>query len=311
MPGPLVAIFHQPPRDGDPPLTHVLAEARQRLVAGQVRLFAAAGAGRVLVVPGREGGSVETFGERLVRLVRDERVREGLIVLGSGAVPLLHLAEARLLVEAAGAGGRVTLTNNRYSSDVCAVSDAAALLDLPRLPSDNALPRWLEERAGFRVGELRARDRLAIDLDTPLDLALLALVRDAPRSLRELAAAEHVSVPRRDELRALAADPRRELLVFGRSGSRTLQWLERNVRCRVRFLAEERGLRAASALAIGANDGATSAEVSAAARSQSWLPGEAKAASSSPCATRVSRNARECTLGCGRISGFRPASLSR
>ena len=37
----------------------------------------------------------------------------------------------------------------------------------------------------------------------------------------------------------------------GRSGSRTLLWLERNVRCRVRFLAEERGLRASSPLAIG------------------------------------------------------------
>jgi hypothetical protein len=51
------------------------------------------------------------------------------------------------------------------------------------------------------------------------------------------------------------ADPFRELLVFGRSGSRTLGWLERNVRCRVRFLAEERGLRASSPLAVGADAG--------------------------------------------------------
>jgi hypothetical protein len=62
---------------------------------------------------------------------------------------------------------------------------------------------------------------------------------------------ERLAVPRADELRALAADPRRELLVFGRAGSATLRWLERNVRCRVRFLAEERGLRASSPLAIG------------------------------------------------------------
>ena len=51
-------------------------------------------------------------------------------------------------------------------------------------------------------------------------------------------------------IRALASDPRRELVVFGRGGSRQLGWLERNVRCRVRFLAEERGLRASSPLAI-------------------------------------------------------------
>jgi hypothetical protein len=56
------------------------------------------------------------------------------------------------------------------------------------------------------------------------------------------------------DLRALTADPRRELLVVGRSSSRTLRWLERNVRCRVRFLAEERGLRASSPLASDPND---------------------------------------------------------
>jgi hypothetical protein len=60
-----------------------------------------------------------------------------------------------------------------------------------------------------------------------------------------------LQAPRRSDLRAIAADPRRELLVFGRAGSATLRWLERNVRCRVRFLAEERGLRASSPLAIG------------------------------------------------------------
>ena len=252
MNGLLVAIFHQAPRDGDPPLTHLLAEARHRLVSRHVTLFLSAGAERVRVVPGREDGATESFGERVVRLLREENLGGGgLVLLGSGAVPLLRAADARRLVGTATSPGRVALTNNRYSSDVCAVSDAAALADLPALPSDNALPRWLEERAGFRVGELTARDRLAIDLDTPLDLALLALVPGAPRSLREVAVAHGLIVPRRDALRELAADPRRELLVFGRSSSRTLRWLEQHVRCRVRFLAEERGLRASSELAIG------------------------------------------------------------
>src|SRR5262249_30343375 len=57
---------------------------------------------------------------------------------------------------------------------------------------------------------------------------------------------------RADQLRALAHDQQRELLVFGRAGSSTLRWLERNVRCRTRFLAEERGLRASSPLAMDA-----------------------------------------------------------
>jgi len=251
MATPLVVIFHQPPRAGDPPLIGLLARARDALVTHQVALFDRAG-GRVSVLPGRDpsSGTGESFGERLARLVDEEPVQGGLIVLGSGAVPLLTLAGARRLVATAAGGDRVALTNNRYSSDVCAIGRPGVLRDLPPLPSDNALPRWLEERADQAVAELPGRDRLAIDIDTPLDLALAARIPSVPATLRRLAAQEGFAIPRRDELRAVAADPRRELLVAGRSGSRTLVWLERHARSRVRFLSEERGLRASSDLAI-------------------------------------------------------------
>jgi hypothetical protein len=68
--------------------------------------------------------------------------------------------------------------------------------------------------------------------------------------LRDAVTNARIAIPRLEELRAVVRDPLKELLVFGRSGSRTLAWLERNVRCRVRFLAEERGMRASSPLAI-------------------------------------------------------------
>ena len=133
------------------------------------------------------------------------------------------------------------LTNNRYSSDICAVSEARVLLGVPPLRSDNGLPRWLDEVAGADVRELRGRQRLALDLDTPLDLALVAMAARVPGDLRRLARA--VTVPRLEALRAVAADPRRELLVSGRSSAGTLRWLERHTRCRVRALIEERGLK--------------------------------------------------------------------
>lgn len=255
MAGVDVVIFHHAPRADDPPLVRLLAEARSRLLEHQLDLWGEAGASRVLVVPGREdapsaaAAGAESFGRRLARLVDEQRIRR-LVVMGSGAVPLLQARDAERLIEAAARPGRRAATNNRYSSDVCAVSDARALRSLPALPSDNALPRWLEERAGFVVSDLPGRSRLALDLDTPLDLSLISLSDRAPAGLVALAAQHDLTVPQRESLRALSADPRGELLVFGRSGSRTLRWLERNVRCRVRFLAEERGLRASSPLAI-------------------------------------------------------------
>jgi hypothetical protein len=266
VPDVTLILFHTPPRTTDPPLTRLLGEARRTLAERHVALFRSTGVDRIVVAAGRGvlpatqrlAGALPparptrgtSFGEALAGLVRDEAI-EACVVMGDGAVPRLRATDAARLVGAARAGGRRALANNRYSSDVCAVADASALLRLAPLPSDNALPRWLEEIAGFDVDELHGRDRLGLDIDSPLDLALLALATGAPASMRALATREGIGVPHLEELRAVAADPRRELLVFGRSSSRALSWLERHVRCRVRFLAEERGMRASSPLAIG------------------------------------------------------------
>ena len=248
MPGPLVLIFHRPAAASDPPLVRLLADVRGRLAEAQSALFVRAGAGEVRWIGRAEDSqSPASFGAALAALAP---AGDGVIVLGSGAVPRLGPRDARQLVEVAGSGLRRALTNNRYSSDVCAIGVGAALRNLPPLPSDNALPRWLEERARFAVGELAARDRLALDIDTVQDVGLWALARDAPAWVGELVVSEGIGLTRREELRALSADPYAELLVFGRAGSATLRWLERSVRCRVRFLAEERGLRASTPLAI-------------------------------------------------------------
>jgi hypothetical protein len=247
MTGPLVVIFHQSSRDGEPPLTALLASARQLMVRHHVEMFRRAGAASLIIIAAREDAPSRTFGERLAAIVAEERPRRGIVVLGGGAVPLLRHRDATHLVRAASARGRRALTNNRYSSDVCAVSDARILLDLPPLPSDNALPRWLDEVAGTPVRELRGRRRLALDMDTPLDLALVAMTRRVPSDLRRLASV--VRIPGIDALRAVAADPRRELLVLGRSSASTLRWLERRTRCRVRALVEERGLKVSAGAA--------------------------------------------------------------
>ena len=76
----------------------------------------------------------------------------GLVVLGSGSIPLARAADLRRFVEVAAGPAGHALANNRYSADVVAISRAADLAGLPPLPADNALPRWLEERAGVAVG---------------------------------------------------------------------------------------------------------------------------------------------------------------
>lgn len=233
-----VIILHPPP-DGDGPLTAMLHEARDRLAEHQVALFQTAGADEVSIDRRPKAAS---FGRRLDELAAT--VRGGLVLLGAGAVPRLRPTDARRLVATAYGDGSEALTNNRHSSDVVGVAEAGWLGGLGDVLADNELPRRLAER-GITVGELPGRDRLAFDLDTPLDVALLALTPGAPDPIRELARQQTLVVPRLVELRAIAGDPRAELLVAGRASSRTLAWLERRTACRIRFLAEERGLRTA------------------------------------------------------------------
>jgi hypothetical protein len=161
----------------------------------------------------------------------------GLVVLGSGAIPLASARDRRDLVAAAGSEGRVALTNNRYSADVVAIARAWPTLDaLPDLPSDNALPRWLGDAAGYDVSDLRGRWQLAVDVDVPFDLVLIGAGADAPMDI----SASHAAIAR---VKAVALDPAAELLVAGRTSATTLAWLERNTPSRTRALVEERGLR--------------------------------------------------------------------
>jgi hypothetical protein len=245
MTRPAVLIFHRPAAAGEPALVSFLGDVRAELARRQAALFERAGAAPAQIVDEWHEG--QSFGEVLAQLAP---ARGGLIVFGSGAVPRLSPADARRLVAIAASGQRQAITNNRYSSDIVAVGRAGVLRNLPPLPSDNPLPRWLEEVARYSVTELPGKERLALDLDTALDVCLAALAPGAAAWLRDAVADARLAIPRLEELGAVVRDPLKELLVFGRSGSRTLAWLERNVRCRVRFLAEERGMRASSPLAI-------------------------------------------------------------
>jgi hypothetical protein len=239
MPSVAVRILHPEPGASAGPLTRRLAEARAR-VAERHRLgFLAAGADDVEVVSGPPDD--RSFGKRLGGLLASGAPTGGLVILGSGAIPVANDADRRAFVAIAASDERVALANNRYSADVVAIARLASLPPIPDLPGDNALPRWLEEVAGYGVDDLRRRWRLGFDLDSPLDVVLLG----------EREPGDALVADRLAAVRAVAADRRSELLVAGRSSAATLAWLERHTAGRVRAWVEERGLRASSRLAQG------------------------------------------------------------
>jgi len=176
------------------------------------------------------------------------------VVLGSGAIPLATPADRRELLEIAGRDGPYAITNNRYSGDVVGIAridqliaGPAEMLDgLAAMTADNALPRWLAETAGYRVLDRAGRNRLQVDLDSPLDAVILGRVDRWWADRPELRRDPPVEVlARLAAIAAVAGDPSAELIVHGRTSARTLRWLERSTRSRTRALVEERGLRTA------------------------------------------------------------------
>ena len=247
-----VLIFHPPPAAGAGALTAALDAARRELATRHAAGFRAAGAAEVAVV---EEAHDEPFGARVRRLARSIST-PGLVILGSGSLALARSEDYDAFVAAAASDRPTALANNRYSADAVAVSRAVVLGDLPDLPADNALPRWLEEVAGYPVADLRRRGRLAFDLDSPADVLLLGGAPPAAAGASPLPARLHA-------IQSVMADRRSELTVAGRTSVSTLAHLERRTACRIRALVEERGLRAASRLAQAPGGAAVSARAPA------------------------------------------------
>jgi hypothetical protein len=233
-----VAILHADAGDDAGPLTRATAAARLAVAERHVEGFLEAGATRARIQAGPPDG--RSFGARLRGLLRDIG-GGGLIVLGSGSVPLATMADRIAFVRAARSDQPRALTNNWYSADIAAIARArTALASVPDLTTDNALPRWLAEVAAIPVDDRRRSSRLGIDLDGPLDLVLLG-----DRWISRLEDAD--VAPVRATIQAVQAvvhDARAELVIAGRVSAANLAWLEARTASRTRALIEERGLRA-------------------------------------------------------------------
>jgi hypothetical protein len=191
------------------------------------------------------------FGQELSRIVHEKGL-DRVCTIGAGAGALLETSELRALREDLESSEAVVLSNNSYSADLVAFTPAAALdaIDLPA--TDNPLPRRLHQQAGLSSRQLEKSAATLLDVDTPTDAALLTRHPRCPPELRTLSAWQEILAGRIDELMRLVTTPEKELLVAGRVGAPVWTFIETQTACRVRMLAEERGMQAAGRDTSGA-----------------------------------------------------------
>ena len=218
---------------GFAPLLAVTADAEGRAAFG--------GAGADVVAPSTDPFH---FGEELLALSR-ARGLERMATIGAGAGALMSTAELTRLREDIDGGEALVLSNNYYSADLVAFTPASALsvIDLPA--TDNPLPRRLHQQGGLSSRQLERSAATLLDVDTPADAAVLKRHPACPPQLRALDTWDGELGMRIDSLMRLVTTPERELIVAGRVGAPVWSYLESQTACRVRMLAEERGMQAA------------------------------------------------------------------
>ena len=116
-----VWILHPEPGAGAGPLERWVAAERSRIAERHRDGFLRAGAATARIVSGPPDDT--SFGARLRGLVEEARPGPGgVIVLGSGAIPLATIRDRRSFVATAAAATPTALANNRYSADVVSIA---------------------------------------------------------------------------------------------------------------------------------------------------------------------------------------------
>ena len=253
-------------RAGDSDVERRLDEIKVAIGASVLRRAKAAGFGTLVAITGDRDatGAFAKAGAEVVapttvpfhfgREVSELSTARGLdrvCTIGAGAGALFTVDQLRALREELEGSEALVLSNNYYSADLVAFTPTSALsvIDLPA--TDNPLPRRLHQQGGLSSRQLERSAATLLDVDTPADAAVLKRHPACPEELRGLATWDAELGDRIEALMRLVTTPERELVVAGRVGAPVWSYLETQTACRVRMLAEERGMQAAGRDASG------------------------------------------------------------
>jgi hypothetical protein len=183
------------------------------------------------------------FGRRLSAAVRRHEL-ERPVYVGSG-LPLVKRDELAKVARAVTEAQKAVVANNFFSADMLGFVPGSVATELELPDNDRILPRFLRDHAGLENRALARTIANQFDIDTPGDLAILAYGGGAGPNLQRYVDAAAIDTSRLRHASALLTDRDAEVVVMGRVGTPTWQYLESETACRVRMFAEERGLQAA------------------------------------------------------------------
>jgi hypothetical protein len=181
------------------------------------------------------------FDARLRSLIATRRIQRPFYV-GGGSIPLLQTPELAALADRLAAAEDTVISNNFFSADFVGWTPGSAIDALDAIPSDNRLPQLFHAEAGLVSWAMERTTASQFDIDTPSDLAVLKLYQAGGPRLRAYLDSIEIDVQLYERASGFFLMPSM-VVVAGRVGSFTWQYLERETACRIRVLSEERGMQ--------------------------------------------------------------------
>ncbi len=264
---PLAALLMLPPH-GDSQVEAWLASARLAAAADLAeRLVEHPGFDPILVLaadeedraalsalggkPIQPSGAEFHFGAALNRVIEAYNLGE-IAYFGGASAPLLqtaHLDQAleKLRIDT----NPCAVVNNLYSTDWMMLNQSSILSGfVNRFPSDNPLGWVLATEAGIRVESMAAEAATRLDIDTPVDIALLRGHAALGQHMSEVVSRlDPVLCGRVDRILRLLQTPASSLAIIGRCSASVWRTLEERTQIWIRMFVEERGMVASRRLA--------------------------------------------------------------
>jgi hypothetical protein len=189
-----------------------------------------------------EPGKPFHFGKRLTEAV----IRYGLkrpVYIGCG-MPLIKGDELAAVASALSGQDAAVVSNNFFSADLIGFVPGDVVRDVELPDNDRAIPRLLVQQAVLINQALPRTISNQFDIDTPIELSILAYAGGAGPNLSAWLASHQMETERLEKAAWLFTDNMATVLIAGRIGGDVIEYLRTETASQTRVYSEERGMAA-------------------------------------------------------------------
>lgn len=190
------------------------------------------------------------FGHMLQKVINDYDLHN-VFYFGGASIPLIQTEELSQICQLLLSDSEVLLANNSQSADLVAFRPASMINRINLPPLDNMLANVLRDEADFQLELMPLTLGIVFDLDTPMDILLLAASAYSGQRTREAIRKLDLDLDRIHKAKKVLAGYYEDVLLMGRVGAPIIAYLNTNIKCRLRIFSEERGMKALGRLGHG------------------------------------------------------------